>query len=97
MDIAAIFFNNLSPDVRGLLISEGVQVPQRLPTETNHQVKQRLLLVRKVAVESEKNIITIKAAVQPSGRILCHKIFMSMPGVSPAIKMSGLSSSFQNE
>ena len=32
LDIAAIFFNNLSPDVRGLLISEWVQVTQRLPT-----------------------------------------------------------------
>ena len=32
LDIAATFFNNLSPDVRDFLISEGVQVPQRLPT-----------------------------------------------------------------
>ena len=35
-DITAIFFNTLRPDVREFLISEGVQVPQRLPTETNH-------------------------------------------------------------
>ena len=28
LEIAATLFNNLSPDVRELLISEGVQVPQ---------------------------------------------------------------------
>ena len=31
LDIASTFFNNLSPDVREFLISEGVQVTQRLP------------------------------------------------------------------
>ena len=40
------FFNNLIPDVREFLISEVVQVTQRIPTETNHQGKQRLLLGR---------------------------------------------------
>ena len=43
LDIAANFFNNLGPDVREFLISEGVQVPPRPPTETNHQVNHRLL------------------------------------------------------
>ena len=37
LEISAEFFNNLSPDVREFLISEGVQVPQRLPKETNQQ------------------------------------------------------------
>ena len=32
LDIATTFFKNLSPGFRGFLISEGVQVPQRLPT-----------------------------------------------------------------
>ena len=32
LDIATTFFKNLSPDVRGFLISEGVQVPPRPPT-----------------------------------------------------------------
>ena len=31
LDISATFFNDFSPDVRYLLIAEGVQVPQRLP------------------------------------------------------------------
>ena len=39
LDIAATFFNNFSPDMREFLISKGVQVPQRLPTKTNHQGK----------------------------------------------------------
>ena len=52
LDIAATFFNNLSPDVRKFLMSEGVQVPQRMPPETNHQGNQRLLLVRNAAVEA---------------------------------------------
>ena len=39
LDIAATFFNNLSPDVREFLISEGVQVPPSQPTENNHQGK----------------------------------------------------------
>ena len=36
LDINSTLFKKLSPDVRELLISEGVQVPQRPPTETNH-------------------------------------------------------------
>ena len=31
LDIAATFFNNLIPDIRKFLISEGVQVTQILP------------------------------------------------------------------
>ena len=60
LDIAAKFFNNLRPAVREFLISEGVQVPQTSPTETNHQGNQRLLMVRNAAVESENKITTIK-------------------------------------
>ena len=52
LDIAANFFDNLITDVRELLISEGVQVPPRSPTENNHQGKQRFLLVRNAAVEA---------------------------------------------
>ena len=37
LDIDATFFNNLIPDIREFLISEGVQVPPRPPTENNHQ------------------------------------------------------------
>ena len=37
LDIDATFFNNLSPDLRELFISEGVQVPQILLIKTNHQ------------------------------------------------------------
>ena len=50
MDISETIFNNLSLDVREFLMSEGVQVPPRPPTETNHQGNQRLPLVRNAAV-----------------------------------------------
>ena len=95
MDIAAALFNNFSPDVKEFLISEGVQVPQILPTKTNHQGNQRLLLARKAAVESEKKTRKIKSAVQPACGSLHHRTFMRIPGGSPSIKTAGLSSSFQ--
>ena len=50
LDISAIVFNNLIPDVRELLISEMFQVPPRPLTETNHQGNQRHVLVRNAAV-----------------------------------------------
>ena len=53
--INATFFKNLSPNVRDFLILEGVQSPPGMPTENSHQGNQRLLLVRNVAVEAEKN------------------------------------------
>ena len=97
LEISATFFNNLSPDVREFLISEGVQVPQILPTETNHQGNQRLLLVRNAALEAEKNTRTIKSAIQPAGGSFHHWTFTSMPGGIPSIKTADLSSSFQSE
>ena len=97
MGISATFFNNLSPDVRELLISEGVQFPQRLPTETNHQGNHRISLVRNASVEVEKKIRTIKAAVKPAGGSLHHMTFVSMPGGIPSIKTAGLISIFQSE
>ena len=78
LDIAATLFNNLSPDVRDILISEGVQVNQKLPTKTIHQGNQRLILVRNAAVEAEKKTRTIKAVVQPVGGDLHHRTFMSI-------------------
>ena len=54
LDIAATFFNKLSTEVRDFLISEGVQVPPRPPTENNHLGNQRLLLVRNAALEAER-------------------------------------------
>ena len=42
--IAATNFNNVSTKMRELLISEGFQFPLSPPTDTNHQVNQRLLL-----------------------------------------------------
>ena len=97
LDIAATFFNNLGPDVRQLLISEGVQGPPNPPTENNPQGKQRLLLVRNVAVESEKKIITIKAAVQPESDIRHPKTFMGMIAEKPSTQMDGLGRRFQSE
>ena len=63
LDIAATFFNKFSPNVRELLILEGVRVPPMSPTENNHKENQRLLLVINATVESEKKIRTIKAVV----------------------------------
>ena len=51
-DIATTFFNNLRPDILELLISEGVQFPQILPTKNNHQGNQRLILNINAAVEA---------------------------------------------
>ena len=78
LDIDTNLFNNLSPDIRDFLISEGVQVPPRLPTEKNHLGNQRLLLVRNAAAESENNIRTKEAAVQPASGICHPKTFMGM-------------------
>ena len=97
LDIDTTLFIKLSPDVREFLISEGVQVPQILTTETNHQGNHRFPPVINSAVESENKIRIIKSAVQPEGGGLHHRTFMSMPRRRPSIKTAGLSSSFQYE
>ena len=51
LDITANVFNDLSPDIREFLITEGVQVPLKIPMETNHQGNQMLLFVRNSAPE----------------------------------------------
>ena len=63
LEISATLFDNLSPDIRELLISEGIQVSPRPSAENIYQGNQRLLLVRNAALEEENNIRTIKAAV----------------------------------
>ena len=78
MDIYEIFFKNLIPDVKEFLVSDGFQVPPRPPTENNHQGNQRGPLVINAAEEAEKNIITIKAALQPSIRRRHTKTFMGV-------------------
>ena len=97
LDIAASFFNNFILRVRELLISEWVQVPLRLPTETNNQRNQGLILFRNAATEAEKKIRTIKAEVQPVGGSLHQRTFMSIPGGSPSIQTADLTSRFQDE
>ena len=97
LDIDATFFNNLSPGVRELFISEGFQVPPISPTETNHQENWRLLLVRTAAVEAEKNTITIKDAMQPDIRSRHPRIFMGMFGVNLSTQMNVLGIIFQYE
>ena len=62
-ELLAKFDNNLSPEVREFLKSEGVQVLPIPPTKNIHQVNQRLLLVRNAAVEAENKTRTIKAVV----------------------------------
>ena len=96
LDIDATLFNNLSPNVREFLISEVAQVPPRPPTENNHHGTQRIILVKNLAVEAEKNTIIIKAAVQKSSRIRHPMIFMSMLVGNSPIKMPVLVSIFQS-
>ena len=50
LDISTTLLKNLIPDMKDLLISEGVQVNPSSPTETNHQGNQKILLVRNAAV-----------------------------------------------
>ena len=78
LDIAVTFFKNFSPDIREFLISEGVQVPPRTPTETNRQGNHRLLLVINEALEVEKKIIKIKSVVQPASRSCNTRTLMGM-------------------
>ena len=97
LEISATFFNNLSPDVRELLISEGVQVPPIPQTENNHKGNQRLLLVRNTAMESEKKIRTIKAAAQTASGSRHLRTFMIMLAGNASTQMSCLVSNFQYE
>ena len=50
LDVAVIFFINLSTDVRELIISEGLQVLPTYPTQINHLGNQRILLIINTAV-----------------------------------------------
>ena len=54
-------------------------------------------MVRDESVESEKKIITIKAALKPEILIRHPKTFMRVLGGNPSTQMSGLGSSFQYE
>ena len=81
--------------MREFLISEGVQVPPTMPTETNRQGTQKLLFVINAAVEVEKKIIAIKATVQPEGGSHHSRAFMGMLWGNPSIYMDGLGGSFQ--
>ena len=97
LDVSGTFFNNLSPDVREFLISEGVQVPPRPPTETNHQGNHRLLLVINETVKPEKKFRTTKAAVQPVSGSHYPKTFMGVLAENPSSKISVFGSIFQSE
>ena len=83
-DISATFFNNLSPDGREFLISEGVQVPPSPPPENNHYGNQRLLLVRNAALEAENKTSTIKAEVKIVSESCHPKTFIRMLGGKPS-------------
>ena len=84
LEIAATFFNNLSTEVRELLMSEGVQVHPKPPNEKNHQENQRFLLVINAAVEAEKTIRKIKMALQPASRICNLKTLMGILAENPS-------------
>ena len=79
------------------MISEGVQVTPRSPTEINHQGNQRLLLIINAAFEEENNIRTIKVAVQSESGRRHPKTFMGMLVGKLSTQMNGLASSFQYE
>ena len=76
----------MSPNVRYLLISEGVQVSPSPPTKKNYQGNQRLFLVRNAVVETEKKTTTIKAALQPASGSRHPKTFMGMLEITPKQK-----------
>ena len=94
LGIAENFFNNLSPNVKEFLISEGVQVPPRPKSGNNHQGNQRLPLVRNAAVEAEKKTRIIKAAVQPASGSRHPKKLTGMLAGNPSTQMSGLGRAF---
>ena len=79
------------------MISEVVQGPSRMPTETNRQGNQRPLLVINAAAEAEKNIIKIKATLQPYIGSNHPRKFMGSLGGNLSNKMSVLVSIFQLE
>ena len=54
-------------------------------------------MVRNTAVESKKNIRTIKSSVQPASGSRHPRKLMGMLGGRPSTKMDGLGSSFQYE
>ena len=54
-------------------------------------------MVRNTALDVEKMIKIIKAAVQPAGGSRHTKIFMGMLGGKPSTQMAGLVSSFKSE
>ena len=97
LETSATFFNRLIPDVRDFLISEGVQVTPRPPSENNHQGNQRLLLDRNAAVEAENKTRTIKPSVKPESGVCHYKTFTGMIGGNPSAQMYGLGSIFQSE
>ena len=51
-------------------------------------------MVRNVKLESEKKVITIKAAVQPTSGSLHPRAFVGMLGRNPSTQMVGLGSRF---
>ena len=65
------------------------------PTKNNHQVNQRLLLVRNATEEAENSTRTM--AAQPASGIHHPKKFMGMLGGNPSTQMSSFGSSFQYE
>ena len=95
LETYATFFDNVSHNVRKLFISEGVQVTPIPPTENNHQGNQRLLLVRNVAVETERKTRTIQVAVQTARESRHPRKFMGMLGSNPSTRIASLISSFQ--
>ena len=87
LDIASTLLTFLSPDVQEFLVSEGVQIPERITRKTNHQGNQRILLLKDAEVKADKNNGTIKAAFQPVGVVHNPRSFMEMPRGIFSIKM----------
>ena len=97
LEISATLFNNLSPDGGGFLVSEVIQVPIRIPLDTNNQWNQRLLMVINVAVEDEKSTRTIKAVVQTMFDSRKYRLSIGNIGETHSIQIYGLGGSFQAE
>ena len=96
LDIAANFFNNLSPNIREIFISEGVQVPQGYQLKKSPG-KPEAHFSQKCGSRSKKQVRTKKSVVQPESGSRHPSTFVGVLGENPSTQMAGLGSSFQSE
>ena len=75
-------------------MSEVVQVPTRIPVDIKNQGKQRLMLVKNAALDTEKIIRMVKASVHPAGGSCNTRTLIRILGVIPSIQTAVLGGGF---